>query len=155
MNAEQPNPSKPSERGQSLIEFGISVVILLILASGILDLGRAFFTLITLNDAVQEGVTYGQICPGDTSGIRERLQESASDPVDLADLQVGDISVCISTPGSDTCGASVARGNEITVGARYNHVIATPFIGTLVGSQTIQLRANAREKILRTDCSTQ
>lgn len=155
MDAKKPHPSEHSEQGQSLVEFGVSVVILLILVSGVIDLGRAFFTLITLHDAVQEGVTYAQICPADTSGIRARLQESASDPVDLADLQVGDISICITSPGSDVCGASVSRGNEVTVGAHYDHVLTTPFIGTLVGSQTIELRADAREKILRTDCSTQ
>ena len=146
---------KKSERAQGMAEFGISLVILLILVAGIVDLGRAFFTLVTLHDAVQEGVTYGQICPDDEAGIEARLQESASDPVDLGDIPLGDINVCISAPGSETCGASIQTGNEITVSAALQHNISTPFLGTFIGSQSFVLRTSARDKILRTDCSTQ
>lgn len=146
---------KKSERAQGMAEFGISLVILLIMVAGIVDLGRAFFTLVTLHDAVQEGVTYGQICPADETGIEARLQESASDPVDLGDISTNDIQVCISTPGSEGCGASAEIGNEITVSASLQHNISTPFLGTFIGSQSFELRTSARDKILRTDCSTQ
>jgi len=42
------------EKGQSLTEFGVSVVILLVLLAGTVDAGRAFFTYMALRDAVQE-----------------------------------------------------------------------------------------------------
>jgi len=42
------------EKGQSLVEFAFGLVILMILISGIVDLGRAFFTYMALNDAAQE-----------------------------------------------------------------------------------------------------
>jgi Flp pilus assembly protein TadG len=143
-----------SEKGQSLLEFGISLVVLLVLVSGVIDLGRAFFTLITLHDAVQEGVTYAIICPTDTAGISSRLMESASDPVDLSNLTSGDIEVCVTTPGGNTCGAAVTIGNEVSVTANYDHEISTPFMGAILGTQNINLHATARDKIVRTDCQT-
>jgi Flp pilus assembly protein TadG len=42
------------EKGQSLTEFAVSVVILLILLAGTVDAGRAFFTFMSLRDG-QEG----------------------------------------------------------------------------------------------------
>jgi hypothetical protein len=77
-----PTGSKP-ERGQSLVEFSISAVIILILLMGVIDFGWAYFTVVALNDAAQEGATYGSICPNDTGGIVLRLEESAQDPVRL------------------------------------------------------------------------
>jgi Flp pilus assembly protein TadG len=142
------------EQGQSLTEFAISLIILLILVSGVVDLGRAFFTVITLNDAVKEGTSYASICPADTSGIQSRLMESASDPVDLAFLDTGDIEVCVSTPGSDTCGAAIQIGNEISVSVSYDHEISTPFLGSIIGTQSLELNASAQDTILRTTCIT-
>ncbi|MFN2197641.1 MAG: TadE family protein [Anaerolineales bacterium] len=143
-----------SEQGQSLVEFAISLVILVILVSGIVDLGRALFTLITLNDAAKEGATYGSICPTDVEGIFTRLIESASDPVSLSNLTTEDISVCVSVPGSEDCGANVQVGNEITVFVNHLHEISTPFLGSIIGRQNLLLTASARDKILRTTCTT-
>ena len=50
---------KPNENGQSLVEFGVSVVILLILSAGVVDAGRAFFVYMAMRDAVQEGALFG------------------------------------------------------------------------------------------------
>ena len=44
-----------TERGQSLTEFAISLVFLLTLLAGIVDLGRMFFAYIIIRDAAQEG----------------------------------------------------------------------------------------------------
>jgi Flp pilus assembly protein TadG len=146
-----PTP-QPAEKGQSLVEFGLGLVLLLILVSGVIDLGRAFFTIVTLNDAAKEGTTYGSICPDDEAGIKTRLIESATDPIALSNLTSADIQVCVSTAGSDACGAPLAIGNEISVLVTYDHELSTPFMGTILGTQTVQLTARAREKILRSPC---
>lgn len=142
------------QKGQSMVEFAISLVILLVLVSGIVDLGRAFFSVVTLNDAAKEGASYASICPTDINGVFDRLIESASDPITLDNLAVEDISICVSAPGSDSCGANVQVGNEVTVFVNYLHDITTPFLGTIIGRQEVLLTASARDKILRTTCTT-
>src|SRR5579859_510055 len=46
-------------RGQSLIEVALSLPILLLIVSGAIDLGRAFFTSIELDSVLSEGLHYG------------------------------------------------------------------------------------------------
>jgi Flp pilus assembly protein TadG len=60
------NPKK-EEKGQSLIEMAFGLIVLLLLVGGIVDLGRAFFSTMTLRDAVQEGALYGSIDPTNTT----------------------------------------------------------------------------------------
>ena len=49
------------ERGQSLVEFAISLVIILWLLAGAVEFGIALFQYIQLRDAAQEGALYGSI----------------------------------------------------------------------------------------------
>jgi Flp pilus assembly protein TadG len=51
-------------RGQSLIEFAMSATVLILLLSGIIDLGRAFFTVITLHSVISEGAHWAAAYPG-------------------------------------------------------------------------------------------
>lgn len=53
----------PVQRGQSLVELALSLVFLIFLVAGIIDIGRAILTLIAMRDAVQEGVIYGSLHP--------------------------------------------------------------------------------------------
>lgn len=46
------------ERGQGLTEFAFVVPVLLVIAFGLLDLGRAFFSVITISNAAREGARY-------------------------------------------------------------------------------------------------
>ena len=50
-------------KGQSLVEFAIGATILLILLSGVVEFGIAFFQYVQLRDAVQEGALYGSVHP--------------------------------------------------------------------------------------------
>jgi TadE-like protein len=51
--------SRRSQRGQSLAELSISLVVLLLLAGGLFDISRAYFHSITLHDAAREGARHG------------------------------------------------------------------------------------------------
>ena len=42
------------DSGQSLVEMVVVLVLLLVLAGGIVDLGRAFYSILILRDAVHE-----------------------------------------------------------------------------------------------------
>jgi hypothetical protein len=47
------------QRGQSLVEFAISSIVLLLLAMGLLDLSRAFYYAVNLQGAAREGARHG------------------------------------------------------------------------------------------------
>ncbi len=51
-------PSRPTQRGQSLVEFAISSTVLLLLAMGLIDLSRAFYFSVSLQGAAREGARH-------------------------------------------------------------------------------------------------
>lgn len=74
-------PRKKREQGQSLVEFAITLPVLLLIMSGLLDLGRAYYTFIALEEAVAEAALYLAIspdCPDDDT--------NGDDTVDSSDL---------------------------------------------------------------------
>ena len=165
------NHKKPQrERGQSLTELALSMVVMLILLAGVADLGRAFFTYIALRDAAQEGALYGSFAfgeiqnpnpitlypPGTVCGkIRTRVTQSSDSPVNLAT----DVNVTIEigkgspTPVWTTCSSTMTiqpcANDQIRVTvAHKGFTLATPFLGTLVGRQTIPISASIKDTIL-------
>src|SRR5262245_39578380 len=81
-----------SERGQSLVELSISLVLLLLLLSGAVEFGMAFFQYVQLRDAAQEGALYGSMNPNNgtqtvvnQTGIETRARAASSSPVNLQD----------------------------------------------------------------------
>jgi Flp pilus assembly protein TadG len=48
-----------SQRGQSLVEFALSSVVLLLLVGGLVDIGRAIFVSEALSNASREGARHG------------------------------------------------------------------------------------------------
>lgn len=133
-------------RGQSLVEFAFSMVILLILLSGIFDGGRAIFTWMALRDGAQEGALYGSTNPTDTAGVQLRVRNSSNMLQDLSNDVNAITSVQVTV-------ATACMGNAITVRVAYdNFPIVMPFIGTFIGSQTVPISASITDTILRPPC---
>lgn len=145
-------PIKDQEKGQSMVEFSMGLVVLLWLLVGAIDFGWAFFTMVTLQDAAQEGAAYAAICPADTAGIEARLRASASQPIDLSTLTVDQIDICVMYPGSETCGAPLQIGNNVRVTVTFPHQVITPGLGTVLDAQQYDLTVDATDTILRTNC---
>lgn len=133
------------ENGQSLVEFALTLVFLLVLVVGIADLGRALFTYLSLRDAAQEGALYGSINAAvNEEKIRQRVFQSSDFVQDLADG--GAITVDVTFNGTCT-------GGEIIVQVTYSDFpITMPFLGTLVGGQTIAISASIADTILAPSC---
>lgn len=146
------NPHSPEEKGQSLVEFALSVSFVLLLLVGIMDFGYAFFTMVMLRDAAQEGATYGAICPDDLAGVADRLRESAREPINLSAIRDDQIQICFTLPGSDSCGAPMTLGNDVQVTVSYPHEIMTPFMGSILGTQEYTLTVSATDSLLRISC---
>ncbi len=112
----------------------------MILLTGVLDLGRAFFTYITLRDAVQEGAAFGAYEPKDTSPIVQRAAQTSNSPVNLT----GDPNVVFGVNVTKPC-----AGGEVTVTATYqNFPITMPFLGTLIGRQSFDITASSTDDVL-------
>ncbi|MBN1666242.1 MAG: pilus assembly protein [Anaerolineales bacterium] len=149
-----------SERGQSMVELAISLTFLFILLAGVVDLGRAFFTYIALRDAAQEGASYATVVrdsyndPMACNAIEARARSTSNTPVDLSDTT--DISVTINIGGMDCSSASAANacfgnGAEVIV-AFENFPITMPFLGAIIGSNTVSLSAQVEDTILTPAC---
>lgn len=135
-----------SERGQSLVELAISIVVLLMLLSGAVEFGIAFFRLVQLRDAAQEGALYGSINPTDSAGIESRARNSSTSPLKLSTLvcQVDGDGVCVTIeylPGN-------CPGDAIRVTMKYNHKIFMPFVSAAIGRSKFPLTAQVTHTIL-------
>ncbi|NOY99749.1 MAG: pilus assembly protein [Chloroflexi bacterium] len=142
------------ERGQSLVEFTVAITFMLILLAGVIDLGRALFTYTALRDAAQEGAVYGSVYPTNCSQIEGRIRSTSNTPVDL---QSDDIQVVIEVGGTNCSSAPASLaclGNEIKITVIYDDfVITMPFLGTILGTQTLHLRASVADTILSPSCN--
>lgn len=128
------------ERGQSLTEVAVSfTVLVLILAVGV-DLGRMYYSLISLREAAEEGAIYGSFAPSDTTGITNRVRSSSTTPVNLADTT--NVAVAVNAP-------SACAGNLLTVTVTYQFRLTMPFVGSIIGTQTFPLSVSSSSTILR------
>ena len=138
-----------SERGQSLVELAISIVVLLMLLSGAVEFGIAFFRMVQLRDAAQEGALYGSINPMDSAGIESRARNSSTSPLDLANLpcQINGDGVCVTI---EYLSATVnpCPGDGIRVTVAYNHKIFMPFVSAAIGRSKFPLSAQVTHTIL-------
>ena len=133
-------PRSDVEQGQSMVEFALGITFILILMAGTVDLGRAYFSFLSLRDAAQEGALYGSLAPPDTAGIRARVRETSSWPVNFSGFTDGQIQVNISGPA--------CAGSEIKVTLAMDFVLVAPFISGSV----LPLVAEAKDTILQPSC---
>lgn len=136
------------ERGQSLPELALSLVMLLMLVLGAYDFGRAFYTWIALRDAAQEGASYGSItCPACGAEVVSRAQSTAYGPSVFIGGLADSITVSCAMPNG--CNP----GDPIIVTATYpNFTITTPFLGWILGTQSIPIRATIEDYLLVRGC---
>ena len=130
-----------TERGQSLVELSVSLVLLLLLLAGPVEFGMAFFQFVQLRDAAQEGALYGSMNPDDTTNIIARVQGASNSPINLTTI----------TPDITYTGAH-CEGEGIKVELTYNHKIFMPFIPQVLGRTTIPLKASVTDTILTPVC---
>jgi Flp pilus assembly protein TadG len=135
------------QSGQSLVEFGFGFMVLIIMLVSIVDLGRAIFTYMALRDAAQEGALVGSINPGNQSLINERITNNSDLIYNLMSDPNSDIDVRITVFGSP------CTGNSIRVEITYNNFpITVPFLGTLIGKQTVPIKVQVTDTILSPAC---
>lgn len=160
MQKVKPANLKPgTRRGQSLVELAISLTVILWLLAGAVDLGSALFAWIALRDAAEEGALYASIYPTiDSNGNRQydagepmntadivaRVRGTSASPVNLADAANVTVNVEMSSPP--------CAGGAVTVTIIYNYRIMMPLTSTIIGTNTIPIRASATNTLLRYAC---
>jgi hypothetical protein len=121
------------EKGQGFVEFAVGITILLVLLAGVLDLGRAYFSYIALQDAAQEGASYASIAPSDIDGIRDRVRATSSGPIDFVLFDDSQIEV------------QLLGGVTVKIDFR----LVAPFFS----GNSLALSAEATDTILQDTCS--
>jgi Flp pilus assembly protein TadG len=143
-----------SERGQSLVELSISLVVLLYLLSGAVEFGLAFFQFVQLRDAAQEGALFGSMNPSvGIATIETRVRAASGSPIDLAQndpAQPNYVNVLITAEdsgGNSISPAGACEGDALTVEVSYDHHIFMPFMSKIIGP-TLPLRAEVTDTVL-------
>jgi hypothetical protein len=141
------------ERAQSMTELAISFMFILLLLAGIADLGRAFFTFISLRDAAQEGALYGSTAPDQTAEIISRVCNGSNfmqnHSCGLDEDPSNAIQITINFVGAPCTGSGI----EVVV-SYPEFPIVMPFAGIFMGTQSIPINARVTDTILRPPCGT-
>lgn len=140
-------------RGQSVVEFALTIPLLLLLFAGAADLGRLFYNYVALENAVKEGALYGArypicdnpsvLCPN-PSNVQWRVENEARTAVGNA--LVTPISECRNA-ATDTVYADLrdcVAGDTYVVSASLVFPLITPILNQVVGgSLTLGSRSKA------------
>lgn len=168
---DQPSlPPPQTESGQSLVELALSFMVIVLILAGAVDLGRAFFTVIALRDAAQEGVIYASINPDDVSGIERRVQDSSETPVDMDNIPASDIDITWNINGiscvegqvspsecANKCAgfydnAGTTESNWVEVMVEFDFQFSMPIIPTFFPGGQLRLRVADTHTILAPEC---
>ena len=136
---------RDDERGALVVEFGLIVPILFFLVFGIVDFGRAYFTMNNLAAAVREGARYGAVLPKPWAGtfpdsIKQRV-------VDFSYAFGG---ARLGAP--DVVSDADSAGGTVTVTATYTFRPITPLVN-LIGLDSIPMTQKAVFRLERADDS--
>ena len=154
-----------AERGQSLVEMALGSVVLVMLLSGLLDLGRLYYIYITLEDAVGEAALYLSLDPrcitetslraigtpcGETKNAWFRAQYAVDSNVSAVNW--GNITQTIyvnNVPIDPAFPPLITVGDEVTVELEYPVGLLTPVIPQISGVNPFILRSRATQTIIR------
>jgi hypothetical protein len=144
------------ERGQSLVELAVSFMLVMFVLAGAVDFGRAYFDVIALRDAAQEGVIYASLNPDAETEIEDRVKQSSSAPIDMSTFSADDIDVSWSDPTHKCAGfydnGGTLESYAVTVSVEYDFVFTMPMIQNLFPGGVLHLVIDDTHTILAPEC---
>ena len=163
MKSNKKTSMKRSESGQSLVELAVSVIVLLIILAGVVDLGRVAFYYIAIRDAAQEAASYAAVFPNNNQQVFARaLDGIAGSGVDPSRIEIELIfkkeSGTYACQLSEGCSSDVdtTDSNEVPVGSVIEITvtdpafpITMPLLGTFIGGQSINLSSTIQDVVVR------
>lgn len=137
-------------KGQSLVEFGVVIIIMFIIISGVVEFGMLLFQYIAMRDAAQEGAVYISLYPDACDQTIQRVK------TDLYNTDPSQVEVTVNVNGVECHAAAAAdrcalNGAQVTV-HQPNYKITMPFLGTFLGRQTLDISAQMTSTIIRPPC---
>lgn len=159
---------RKAHKGQSLMELAVSLVIMLIIVTGLIEIGRLMFYYIAMRDAAQEGAMYASLYPSACTQTVLRVQKDLynADPtevevnisingLDCEDARaIDDVEAAAKRPRVHGCVPSnLDTPHTVIVTVHQpNYTLAVPLLGTFIGSQTISVKAWMTSTIIRPPC---
>ena len=130
---------RPRSRGQALVELALILPIALVLLASAIDLGRLFYTQITIADAAREGAFEASINP--TSYAVGQPCDKVTNRVICRAINESNGAAVGITPADVTmsCDPSCSSGlgNTVTVVVRGRFSLLTPFLSVFVGGTNL------------------
>ena len=123
-----------SERGQAMLEVALTLPLLLLVAVGIFEFGRAYQTWQILTNAAREGARVAVLPGVDDDAVEERVQEYLEaglipDP-DGADVTIDrDTTVAI--------GGGLASASRVDVAYPFTFIVLQPVAQLVVGDSEV------------------
>jgi Flp pilus assembly protein TadG len=128
---------KRSEKGQGMVELAISLIIILIILAGLVDLSRTIITKMSLQDAAEEGIVYASVFPKDCTQIQYRIMSNLAKVKTAKTITIqydlnsdGTVETLCSAVG----GTDVTKGKLMKITITTNFKVSMPFLGTAIGS---------------------
>lgn len=145
--------SHSREKGQSLVEFSLTLGIALLILAGLIDFARAYHVYVALEDAAGEAALFLALAPECTASpvSDPTIPAECADP-NNADYRARnatrsseiDWSIATVTPTTFFSGV----GDTVTIEVSFRFELITPIITRIVGDDGIQLTASASHLIL-------
>lgn len=147
MESKRHKPSSTLESGQSLVEVAIGMIVLMIIFSGLVDFGRAYFAFIAIEDAANEGATFLSIRPlcktatsdpecSDPNNARYRAANSSSGEINWSEADI------------KVTGKGLNVGDPVSITITYELPLITPFLPPILGRDSIILTTTASHIII-------
>ena len=137
------------EKGQSLVELALVLLLVVTILAGVVDLGRMMFEYQAMRDAAQEGAGYGAIYPNYCAEIENRV---------LQNLQPSGYDVTVSINGNPCSSApqtSACEGNEILVNIVHYSEVTIPLLSPILDPEGdgVRMEVEVSDRIVRPSCS--
>ncbi len=137
---------RPGGRGQAVVEFALVMVFFLLFLLAVIDLGRAYFTVVALENAAAEGALYGMANPscihegdcGQYQSVEYRVRYESQNALLDPDQVTFQVEMDAANPGTP--------GTMIRVTVTYPFRPILPILSAF-GSDTIILNEAADELI--------
>lgn len=144
--------TKRREVGQSLVEFALSALLLTLIFSGMIDLGRVYFAYVALEDSAGEAALFLSLYPNCVNATDCANPNNAEWRAENAvqgntiDWQVGtNITINVTAP------ANASVGDTVEVEMTYDFPVVTPMIYAilgLTGDPTLELSVTAQQIVV-------
>ncbi len=138
LNDKMPQGRRRDESGQGMVELAVSLIVILVVLAGIVDMSRTIITKMQLQDAAEEGVVYAMAFPHNCTQIQYRVLQNLTK---VKNATLSSVNVSYNNVACATATGNV-KGQLINISIANSFPVSMPFLGTVIGSsRTIQVDA--------------